>query len=110
MSFKIHFYQTESHKPLQDFINTLSKPTKSKIIRSVELLESYGVQVGMPHVKKIDKNLYELRIRGTEEVRILFTKEKDQIYLLHGFRKKKMKIPSKEIVTAKNRILDLTII
>lgn len=110
MSYKIHFYQTESHQPLHDFINTLSKPTKSKIIRSIELLEEYGIRVGMPHVKKIDKNLYELRIRGVEEVRILFTNEKNDIYILHGFKKKKMQIPLKEITIAKKRICDLTTI
>ena len=57
----------------------------------------------MPHSKKITGDLFELRIRGRQEIRILYTFYRSQIILLHGFIKKTPKIPPKELkIAAKN--------
>lgn len=56
-----------------------------------------------PDVKKIDRNLYELRIRGQEAVRIFYTKTIEGYFLLHAFKKKTQKIPRKEFKTAIDR-------
>ncbi len=61
------------HEEVKTFIKKLQKPTQSKILRSIELLEYYGQNLGMPHAKKATNLLYELRIRGTQEVRIFYT-------------------------------------
>ncbi len=68
------------------------------------LLEKYGPEIGMPYVRKIGNNLFELRIRKQESVRFLFTVKSQTIWILHGFKKKRMKILNKEIGIALNRL------
>lgn len=46
------------------FLTKLEKPTIAKVLRTVDLLERFGNQLGMPHSKSVGRNLFELRIRG----------------------------------------------
>lgn len=57
-----------------------------------------------PDAKKIDRNLYELRIRGQDAVRIFYTKTVTGYFLLHAFKKKTQKIPKKELKIAIDRM------
>ena len=61
------------------------------MLRAIELIEQYGQYLGMPHVKKVTSVLYELRIRGKQEVRIFFIIKAGSALLLHGFVKKSQK-------------------
>lgn len=96
------------HEEVILFIKRLQKPTQAKVLKSIELVEKYGEQLGMPHVKKITPLLYELRIRGNQEVRIFFSREDKEAVLIHGFIKKTQKTPQKEIKTAEKRKRSLT--
>jgi len=93
---------------LEKFIKDLQKPVVAKVLRTVDLLEKFGQKLGLPHSKKISNRLFELRISGKQEVRIFYTFNKSQTFLLHGFVKKSPKIPQKEIKTAfqKLKLLD----
>lgn len=105
MSWNILFYESgRGEKPVEGFVKSLDELTIAKIIHSIDLLEKFGPLLGMPHVKKLDKNLYELRTRGKQEIRILFSFDRKKIYLLHAFQKKTQKTPSKEIDTALKRL------
>lgn len=95
---------------LEKFIIGLQKPTISKILRSVELLEQFGSHLKLPHSKKIVPNLYELRIRGQQEIRIFYILKPKQAILVHGFIKKSPKTPRKEINTALNKLKQLDMI
>ncbi len=79
------------------FIKSLNKPTIAKTTRTIELLEFFGSKLTMPYSKKIGDNLFELRIRGAQEVRILFTFKNNKAILIHGFIKKDRKIPKRHI-------------
>ena len=57
----------------------------------------------MPYAKKITDQLYELRIRGKVEIRIIYGFKNNEAVLLHIFKKKQNKIPRKEINTAEER-------
>jgi len=92
---------------LEKFIESLPKPTIAKVLRTIDLLEELGPNLGMPHTKKILPRLFELRIRGIQEIRIFYTFHKAKIYLLHGFIKKSKKIPKKEIDTALEKLKKL---
>ncbi len=91
-------------KLLEKFISELKKPTIAKILRTVDLLESFGQKLGMPHSKKVSDHLFELRIRGKQEVRILYTFHNGRVVLLHGFVKKSRKIATKELNTAHQKL------
>ncbi len=90
------------------FIFKLEDNTLSKVFRSFDLLETFGYRLGMPHVKQIDRGLFELRIRGKQDVRLFFTFRDHKAIVLHGFVKKTMQIPNNELrmAQARMRILD----
>ena len=93
---------------VEDFILSLEKSTIAKVLRVIDLLEKFGHQLGLPHSKKMSANLFELRIRGRQEVRIFYTFQKGSVVMVHGFVKKSQKIPKREINQAKRKLKDLT--
>jgi hypothetical protein len=93
---------------LEKFIKSLEKPTIAKVLRTIDLLGLFGPRLGMPHAKRIFDQLFELRIRGRQEVRIFYTFYKNKIVLLRGFIKKSAKIPQKEINNAFAKLRRLT--
>lgn len=93
---------------LQEYIYSLEKPTISKFIRLADLLEKFGEKLGMPYAKQIQTNLYELRIRGHQEVRIFYCFYRHQAVFVHAFIKKTQKTPRQGIKTALARIKLLT--
>jgi len=109
MKWKIIEYETiRGERPVAEFIKKQQPQAIAKIIHLIDLLEMHGNLLGMPHSKKLQINLYELRIRGKEEIRIIYGFIKKTIYLIHGFKKQKQKTPKKEINIAKQRYLLLT--
>lgn len=95
---------------VQKFVRGLQKPTISKFTKLTDLLEKFGNQLSMPYSKKISNQLFELRIRGQQEVRIFYTFHQDQAVLFHGFVKKTQKTPQREIETAVNKLKSLTMV
>lgn len=93
---------------LEKFIKSLEKMTIAKVLRTIDLLELFGNRLGLPHSKKVARYLFELRVRGTQEVRILYAFDKGATVLLHGFVKKSQKIPRKEIRAALDKLGRLT--
>jgi phage-related protein len=83
------------------FLRNLDSVTETKAIKIIDLLKKYGHELRMPYSKNISNNLFELRIRGKQEVRIFYCFFNNNVILLHYFIKKTQKIPSKEIKLAK---------
>lgn len=98
------FETKRGEKPVEEFVKNLDEATIAKFVHSIDLLEKHGPFLGMPHVKKLTSDLYELRIRGKQEVRIIYGFVKKTIYLLHGFRKQTQKTPKKEIEISLSRL------
>lgn len=99
----ITFESTHGGKPVDEFIKRQPSLTQAKITRLIDLLEKYGTFLVMPHSKKLTKELYELRVRGKHEIRIIYGFKDRRIFLLNAFKKQTQKTPSKEITTAVKR-------
>lgn len=68
----------------------------------------FGWPIGMPVVRKIEPDLWEVRSRIQNGIaRTLFTVVGTDIVLLHGFVKKSQKIPKDDLQTAQARLKDL---
>ena len=93
---------------IEKFLNSLELPASSKSAKYIKLLETYGNNIGMPYSKQLFPNLYELRVRGQQEIRIFYCYHRNQAVILHAFMKKSQKTPHTEIETAQNRIRSLT--
>ncbi|MEK7168894.1 MAG: type II toxin-antitoxin system RelE/ParE family toxin [Patescibacteria group bacterium] len=111
MSWDILFIKnSRGDEIVKDQIRALQKSTIAKIVHHIDLLKEQGPILPMPYSKKIIDNIYELRIRGNQEIRIFYTFNKKQIYFLHLFQKKSQKTPPKELKIAIDRFNVLTTI
>ncbi|MBP9836263.1 MAG: type II toxin-antitoxin system RelE/ParE family toxin [Candidatus Pacebacteria bacterium] len=87
---------------VETFLESLNAKEIAKVIRTVELLEEFGNDLGMPHSRHMSDGLLELRIRGTREVRIFYYFHKKQAILLHACIKKSQKTLDKELARARD--------
>lgn len=83
------------------FLESLSEKEIAKVVRSIELLEEFGNNLGLPHSRHMSDGLLELRIRGTREIRIFYCFHKKQAVLLHACIKKTQKTLDKELIRAR---------
>lgn len=91
------------HSDIADTIRSFDGSTKAKIARLVDVLEMQEYRLGMPHSKKIASNLYELRIKSIQNVRIFYMFHREQIVLLHVIAKKTQKLNKKDVEKAMAR-------
>ena len=85
---------------VEKFITSLQAHSIAKVLRTIDLLERFGNQLSMPHSKKLNAHLFELRIRGQQEVRILYCFHKGKAHLLLGFIKKDPAHPNTRATTS----------
>ena len=102
------FFRTANGaEPVRDWLRELPKEDRTTIgedIRTVQI----GWPLGMPLVRKLEADLWEIRITLAHGIaRVLFTLENDTMVLLHGFIKKSHKIPKGELELAVNRLKQL---
>lgn len=87
-----------------DFLKSLDDDLATKVFGLLEILDELGVYLGPPKLKKVTKEIYELRIVGKISVRIFCSFFDGEIYILHAFIKKSQKIPKKELAKAVYRM------
>lgn len=79
-------------------------PEDRKVIGTDIKEVQFGWPLGMPLVRKIEKDLWEVRSHLEGRIaRVLFTVIEKQMVLLHAFIKKSQKTPQSDLNTAKNR-------
>ena len=105
MSWRVEFYRTPNGRaPVEDYLDELSSSEAAKAVRALELLRTYGIELGMPHVRHLRGGLYEFRLRGQREHRVLYVALTGQRFLLlHAFTKKTQQTPPNEIALAEQR-------
>ncbi len=101
MRWEIKYYSQK----LENEILKLPSGLLARYLRLTDLLTEFGSNLGLPHTKKIEKELFELRVKGNEGIaRVFFcTKVGRKIIMLHSFIKKSQKTPKKEIEIARKR-------
>ena len=101
----IEFYtDTQGKSPVVEFINDLPAKDRAKVRNMLRLLREFGVLLKMPHARPLigHKPLWELR---PGSIRMLyFAHVGRRFVILHAFRKKGQKTPSRHIATAERRM------
>ena len=100
--------QVYTNVEVEKFIQSLQMEARTKTVRTIGLLETFGYTLTLPHSKKVAKNLFELRAKGQQEIRIFYTFYDNAAHLLHGYVKKQQKIPKKELEQALRKLGFLT--
>ena len=87
-------------KKVRAFIDAQPDEVQAEYLKIVEKLERDGRLVE-PYGKKLDKGLFEMRIRRGGQVRILyFYQDRDYVISVHGFVKKTQKTPQQDLKQA----------
>lgn len=102
-----HYISRRGQSPVQDFIESLDDRTQQKVLDSIAILRDSGPFLKPPYMKKLEVNLYELRVKSTVAVRIFYSPKTGIYYLLHAFVKKTQKTPDKELRVAIDRMKEL---
>ena len=102
MEFKVVFLNNKVEKDTLNF----PKGILANFLHVVEMIEEFGLSLGMPYTSKVEKGLFEIRAKGVEGIgRSFFCTTKDkEVVILHSFVKKTQKIPLKEIKIARKRL------
>lgn len=104
----IYYEIPQGSLPVFEFIQNLDVRIQNKIADVLDLLIDFGTLVGPPHSKKVTGTpLWELRILGSDNIRIFYVAIiNHKFLLLHAFQKKKQKTDKKEIKTATDRLTE----
>ncbi len=98
------FFRTDAgSEPVRNWLKELSALDRKIIGEDIKTVQ-FGWPLGMPLVRKMSKDLWEVRIHLEGRIaRILFTVEEGGMVLLHGFIKKSQSTPPNELKVAENR-------
>jgi phage-related protein len=108
--WKVEGYQDARGRcPVNEFLDALPAGDRARVVRTIELLKTYGVELGMPYSRHLTGKLWELRISsGRLDYRVLyFAHSGHRFVLLHAFSKKTQKTPRREIEVALRRMAEL---
>ncbi|NEG69740.1 type II toxin-antitoxin system RelE/ParE family toxin [Bifidobacterium choloepi] len=89
----------------EDYLLTMDPASRSATLAKIQQIEELGLSVAMRKewVKKLENDLYEIRIRVKgNQYRSLYFHAYDNMYLItHTFMKKTQKTPKKELSHAR---------
>jgi len=105
MVLDVYFFRLESgREPVREWLKSLDMDAKKSIGEDIRTIQGRW-PLGMPLVRKMESNLWEVRANIKEGIsRIFFTVESHHMILLHGFVKKTNKTPKSEITLARKRM------
>ena len=105
MTLAVVFFRTlNGNEPVREWLLSLPQEQKKAIGTEIKVVQ-YGWPLGMPVVRKMSPDLWEVRVNIPGGIaRVLFTVDKDLMILLNSFIKKSQKTPENELETAKKRL------
>jgi len=105
LKLEVRFYRTDSGtEPVRDWLKGLPASERRKIGEEIKTVQ-FGWPLGMPLVRKLESDLWEVRVSlGGRIARVLFTVAGQAMVLLHGFIKKSQATPKGELATARARL------
>lgn len=102
--FEVEFYTKDiGEKPAKEFILSLDKKMRAKILGIIDILEENGNELREPYSKYLEGGIFEIRGKvGNDISRVLyFFYYGKRIVLTNGFIKKTQETPKQEIKLAK---------
>jgi|SRR6266853_1008204 len=102
------FRSATGNEPVRDWLKSLTREERRIIGEDLKKVQ-FGWPLGMPLVRKLDRDLWEVRSRLPGRIaRVIFTAGEGRMVLVHGFIKKSQKTPKEDLALAKARLHLLT--
>ena len=100
----VFFLKDSGRQPVREWLKGLNSEDRKVIGEDIKLVQ-FRWPLGMPLVRKIEPNLWEVRsrLKGGRIARVFFTVQGGEMALLHGFIKKSQKTPSGDLKLARDR-------
>ncbi len=95
------------HPLAETELQALPADMQARFLHIAELLEDFGPQrVGLPHVRPIERKLWEMRMRGRDGIAraVYAAVQGRRLLVLHVFIKKTQTTPRRAIETALQRL------
>src|SRR5712692_9396182 len=88
--------------PGREFVDSLGEDAAAKVYAFIERLRSYGTWMQGKFVRKLTKNIFELRVKQFDRIfRVLFFYQPGMLIVIaSGFQKKIQQTPAAEIARA----------
>jgi phage-related protein len=104
-TLEVKFFKTDAGtEPVRKWLRELSAIDRKTIGEDIKTVQ-FGWPLGMPLVRKMEKDLWEVRVHLDSRIaRVLFTVSSGKIILLHGFIKKSQTTPQPDLKLAKDRM------
>jgi len=105
---EVFFFKTETNnEPVRNWLQLQTIEDKKRIGEDIKTVQ-FGWPLGMPLVRHIDGEIWEIRCRLSGGIaRVLFALESNTMILIHGFIKKQQKTPKPDLDLAKIRVKQL---
>jgi phage-related protein len=101
------FRTTTGTEPVRDWLKSLEQADRKTIGEDIKTVQ-FGWPMGMPLVRKLETNLWEVRSNLKDRIsRVVFTVHDNTMILPHGFIKKAQKTPATDLNTARKRLAEL---
>lgn len=101
----VYFFATDTgNEPVREWLKSLPIDDKKVIGTDIRTIQM-GYPIGMPLLRKLAPNLWEVRSKISNGIaRVIVTIDNNRMILLHGFIKKTQKTPQTDLDTAKTRL------
>lgn len=105
---KVVFFKTASgREPVREWLLELMPDARRAIGYDIKTAQ-YGWPIGMPLIRKLERDLWEVRSDlRTGIARVMFSVQDGHMVLLHGFVKKSQKTPASDMKVARQRLAEL---
>ena len=102
------FYRSSNgREPVREWLLNMDQTNRTTIGMDIKTAE-YGWPIGMPIVRKMETNLWEIRSNSTIGIaRVFFTVLGTEMVLLHGMIKKSQKTPKADLNKALKRLKEV---
>ena len=110
MQWKINYYHNQNNKsPVKEWLDDIGNEPKAEIFRVFEMMQRYGIELGLPFIRPLEHKIYEVRAKDKSGIyRVLYFAHTDKTFvMLHGFQKKTATTPRKELDIALKRMKEV---
>ena len=110
MQWKINYYHNQNNKsPVKEWLDDIGNEPKAEIFRVFEMMQRYGIELGLPFIRPLEHKIYEVRAKDKSGIyRVLYFAHTGKTFvMLHGFQKKTPATPRKELDIALKRMKEV---
>jgi phage-related protein len=103
---RVTFFKTSSGRsPVLEFIQGLAKPERARLFEALDEVERHGLDAVRVQFRQIEGKLWEIKVSTHRIFYVVI--EREEMVLLHVYKKQGQKLPIKERDIATRRMKEL---